>query len=92
MMQRLSEGATLIVLMVLGVMTATMVTVPLDFVVGEGEQAMTLQAIFDGVMPNLIPLLLTLGVYKLIKKGVSTTKVLFLVIALSILGAVVGIF
>ena len=30
--------------------------------------------------------------YKLIKKGVSTTKVLFLVIALSILGAVVGIF
>ena len=92
MMQRLSEGATLIGLMVLGVMTATMVTVPLDFVVGEGEQAMTLQAIFDGVMPNLIPLLLTLGVYKLIKKGVSTTKVLFLVIALSILGAVVGIF
>lgn len=92
MMQRLSEGATLIGLMVLGVMTATMVTVPLDFVVGQGDQAMSLQAIFDGVMPNLIPLLLTLGVYKLVKKGMSTTKVLFLVIALSILGAVVGLF
>ncbi len=92
MMQRLSEGATLVGLMVLGVMTATMVSVPLGFVVGEGEQAMTLQAIFDGVMPNLVPLLVTLGVYKLIKKGVSTTKVLFLVIALAILGAVVGLF
>lgn len=92
MMQRLSEGTTLVGLMVLGVMSATMVTVPLDFVVGEGEQALTLQGIFDGVMPNLIPLLLTLGVYKLMKKGMSATKVLFLMIALAILGAVVGIF
>ncbi|MEF9892971.1 MAG: PTS system mannose/fructose/sorbose family transporter subunit IID [Anaerorhabdus sp.] len=91
-MQRITEGTTIVGLMVLGVMTATMVSVPLDFVVGSGEQAMTLQAIFDGVMPNLMPLLVTLGAYGLIKKGISTTKVLLLAIALSILGAVVGIF
>lgn len=91
MMQRLSEGTTLVGLMVLGVMSATMVSVPLDFVIGEGEQAMTLKAIFDGIMPNLVPLLLTLGVYALIKKGMSTTKVLFLIMALAILGAVVGV-
>lgn len=91
-MQRLSEGTTLVGLMVLGVMTATMVSVPLDFVVGEGEQAMTLQSIFDGIMPNLIPLLLTLAVYKAIKKGLSTTIVLFIVIGIAILGAVIGLF
>lgn len=91
MMQRLSEGTTLVGLMVLGVMTATMVHVPLDFVIGKGEQAMSLQTIFDGIMPNMIPLLLTLGVYFLIKKGMSTTKVLFLVILLAVLGAVVGL-
>lgn len=91
-MQRISEATTLVGLMVLGTMTATMVSVPLDFVIGEGEQAMTLQGIFDGIMPNLIPLLLTLAVYFLIKKGMSTTKVLFLVILLAILGAGVGLF
>lgn len=90
-MQRLSEGTTLVGLMVLGVMTATMVSVPLDFVVGKGEQALTLQGIFDGIMPNLIPLLLTLGVYKVIKKGMSTTAVLFIVIGLAILGAMIGL-
>lgn len=90
-MQRLSEGTTLVGLMVLGVMTATMVSVPLEFVIGEGEQAMSLAAIFDGIMPNLIPLLLTLGVYKCIKKGMSTTVVLFAVIGLAILGAVIGL-
>lgn len=91
-MQRLCEGTTLVGLMVLGVMTATMVSVPLDFLVGEGSQAMTLQSIFDGIMPNFIPLLLTLGVYKVIKKGMSTTLVLFIVIGIAILGALIGVF
>lgn len=90
-MQRLSEGTTLVGLMVLGVMTATMVSVPLDFVVGEGEQAMTLLSIFDGIMPNLVPLLLTLAVYRVIKKGMSTTSVLFIVIGIAILGAFIGL-
>ena len=50
-MKRITEGTTLVGLMVLGVMTATMVSVPLGFVVGTGEQAMSLQQIFDGIMP-----------------------------------------
>ncbi len=91
-MQRLSEGTTIIGLMVLGVMTATMVNIPLDFVVGEGEQAMTLKTIFDGVMPNLMPLLLTLGVYKATKKGVSATTILYTVIGIAILGSIIGLF
>lgn len=91
-MKRITEATTIVGLMVLGVMAATMVNLPLDFVVGSGEQAMSLQMIFDSVMPKLIPLLLTLAAFKLIKKGISTTKVLFLAIGLSILGAFVGLF
>lgn len=90
-MQRITEGTTLVGLMVLGVMTATMVSVPLGFVVGTGEQAMSLQQIFDGIMPGLVPLLLTLGVYKAIKKGMSSTVVLFAVIGIAILGSVIGV-
>ena len=91
-MQRLTEATTIIGLMVLGVMSATMVKVPLDYVVGEGTQAMTLQGIFDGVMPNLIPLLVTLGIYMGMKKGQSATKLLLLLIVISIIGAVIGLF
>lgn len=91
-MQRLSEATTIVGLMVLGVMTASMVNVLLDFVIGEGEQAMSLKAIFDGIMPNLIPLCLTLGVYRVMKKGMSATKVLFLVIGIAILGSIIGLF
>lgn len=91
-MTRISESATIIGLMVLGVMSATMVVIPLDFVIGKGEEAMSLQDIFDSIMPNLLPLLITLGIYKAMKKGMSATKMLLLVIALAILGALVGLF
>ncbi len=91
-MQRISEASTILGLMVLGVMTATMVSVPLNFTVGQGTSAMAAMDIFNGIMPNLLPLLLTLGVYLAIKKGFSATKVLFGVIALGIIGAVIGIF
>lgn len=91
-MQRIADGTTILGLMVLGVMTANMVSVPLDFVIGEGTSAMSLQAIFDGVMPNLIPLGITYLVYKLIKKGKSVTKILFGIIILGIIGATIGLF
>ncbi len=91
-MQRITNATTIVGLMVLGVMTATMVNVPLNLTIGKGSQAMTLQAIFDGIMPNLIPLGITYLVYRLIKKGKSVTKILFGIIIVAILGAVIGIF
>lgn len=91
-MQRISEAATIVGLMVLGVMSATMIDVPLVITIGSGDSAKTLTEILDTIMPNLLPLLLTLLVYKLMKKGVSTTKILFGVIIFSIIGSYVGIF
>ncbi len=91
-MQRISEAATIVGLMVLGVMTATMIDVPIVLTIGSGDSAKTLTEIVDTIMPNLIPLLLTLLVYKLMKKGVSTTKILLGVIVFSILGSYIGLF
>ncbi len=91
-MQRVTEAATIVGLMVLGVMSATMIEVPIALKIGNGDQAKTLIEIFDTIMPNLIPMLLTLLVYKLMKKGVSTTKILLGVIIFSIIGAYVGLF
>lgn len=91
-MQRISDAATILGLMVLGVMTATMVSIPLDFAIGKGDSAMSIQEILDGIMPNLLPLASTYLIYKLVKKGKSVTKILFGIIILSIIGAAIGMF
>jgi mannose/fructose/sorbose-specific phosphotransferase system IID component len=91
-MQRITEGTTIVGLMVMGVMTATMVSLPMTMIIGEGDSAMSLEAIFDAIMPGLIPLALVLACYWLLRKGITSTKVLFLLIGLCIVGAYVGLF
>lgn len=91
-LQRFTEAATIIGLMVVGVMTATNVKVPLAVTIGQGEAVKNLSDILNGIMPNLLPLVLTWLVYKLMKKGVSTTKILFGIIIISIVCAFFGIF
>lgn len=59
-MQRVTSIATIVGLMVVGVMTATMVKVPLTVMVGAGEKAQSLSAILDNFMPSLLPLVFTL--------------------------------
>ncbi len=57
-----------------------------------GETFSLQQSLFDAILPGLLPLLLTLGCYKLQKKGVATYWVLLIVVALGVVGGVIGIF
>ena len=74
------EAATILGLFVVGGLTATWlnVTTPLVYTVGEASTA--LQTQLDAVMPKLLPLLVTLGVFGLLRKGKSTTFVMILLI------------
>lgn len=90
-MQRVTSVATIIGLIVVGVMTATMVKVPLIVEVGVPGATKPLMDIFNSFMPNLLPLIFTLTSFFLIKKGVSATKILFGVIIISVLAALAGI-
>ena len=47
--------------------------------------------IHDGVLPKLIPLLITLGIYVLIKKGWTPVKCIILILVVGILGCAFGI-
>ena len=91
-LQRLSEAMTVVGLMVLGVMVATMINIPLDFKIGAGTSAMTVQQILDGIMPKILPLLLTLGAAKMMRKGTSATWILLGIIAICIVLAGIGFF
>jgi mannose/fructose/N-acetylgalactosamine-specific phosphotransferase system component IID len=90
--QRITEAAGVIGLMVLGVMVATMVTVktPLEIVVGQAKVG--LQGVFDAILPNMLPLALTFLCFWLLKKGKSPTKILFSILILGILGVLITVF
>ncbi|QRN84343.1 PTS system mannose/fructose/sorbose family transporter subunit IID [Chloroflexota bacterium] len=57
-----------------------------------GEAFSLQKNLFDAILPGLLPLLLTLGCYKLQKKGMATYWVLLIVVALGAVGGIIGIF
>jgi len=61
--------------------------------VPNGESPIVIQSILDGILPKLIPLSLTLGLYWLIKnKNWSAVKCIGLLLALGLVGGFLGIF
>ena len=57
------------------------------------ENGTTVQSILDGVLPKMIPLGLTLGLYFLMKKkGWTPIKCIGLLLAIGLVGALIGIF
>jgi PTS system mannose-specific IID component len=61
-------------------------------IVQEGVELFNLQTgVFDAILPNAMPLLLTMGVYTLSKKGVKSSYVTFGVMLLGFILGVLGI-
>ena len=55
------------------------------------DPAINVQTLLDGIMPKLIPLLITCGLYALIKKGWTPIKCIVLILVCGILGTALGI-
>lgn len=53
-----------------------------------GDTQINIQSLLDGVLPKLIPLLITLGLYVLIKKGWTPVKCILLILVCGIVGCV----
>lgn len=91
LMEKLSYGASIIGLGVVGAMTATLVSLSLPFTLGSGEEAQTLDQIFNSIIPGILPLLFTLFIFYLVKKEVKAHWILLLIAAIGIIGAWSGI-
>ncbi len=50
------------------------------------------EQLFDVILPGALPLLLTLGTYKLVKKGWSSVNIIILVAVVGLAGGLLGIF
>ena len=90
LMTLITYGASIIGLIVAGAMTAEMVYMTVPLQIGTGETATTIQSIVDGIIPGLLPLLLTGGVYGLLKKGWKPLNLTFLLMIVGVIGAFFG--
>ncbi len=63
-----------------------------ELVVTEGVEIFNLQTgVFDAILPNMMPLLLTMGVYGLAKKGVKSSHITFATMALGFVLGMLGL-
>ncbi len=87
-----THAASLLGVFVVGALTCNYGGTTLGIVIPNGEASINIQSLLDGILPALVPLLLTLMCYSLIKnKGWSATKCIGLLLVMGIVGCIFGI-
>ncbi|EAG2878202.1 PTS mannose transporter subunit IID [Listeria monocytogenes] len=97
LLQKLTEGATILGLFIMGVLVTKWTTINIPLVISrtEGidgtEVITTVQNVLDDLVPGLLALALTLLMMKLLKKKVSPIWLIFILFAVGIIGYGLGI-
>lgn len=88
---RIINAFSIVGLMVVGSMAASRVAVntPLAIAVGSGSTA--IQGVLDALAPGLIPLTITLLIWKMLKKRISTIVIITLIFIIGIIGYYAGV-
>lgn len=89
---QVSRAATILGLMVVGALVASFVRINTQFNLPLGESSINVQTdILDAILPNSLPLLFVFAVYHfLVKKSISPTKLIGLILAFGIVGKYAG--
>jgi len=90
-MDRLTKGASILGLMVVGAMPATLIAITTPLNIGT-KSGVAVQGILDQLVPAIIPLGLTFLVYYFVKKNVKTTYLLLGLLALGFVGSMLHLF
>jgi PTS system mannose-specific IID component len=87
-------GAGILGCAVMGGLVSRFVSLRLNINIQQSaETALSLQTVLlDALVPNLLPLLLTLGCYKLLKKHIPAYLVVLFVVIFAVVGGILGIF
>jgi len=91
-MDKLTKGAAILGLMVVGAMPATLMSITTPLAIGAARSGVTLQGILDQVVPSIIPLGLTFLVYYFVKKGARVIYLLLGLLALGFIGSIIHLF
>lgn len=88
-----TRAASLLGVFVVGALTSNYGATTIKLQFENGESPIIIQDILDGILPKLIPLAITLGLYFLIKKkGWTPVACIGLLLVVGLLGALIGLF
>jgi PTS system mannose-specific IID component len=88
-MDKLTYGASIVGLMVVGAMPATLMNLKTPLLIGNSASGVPLQGILDQIVPNSIPLGLTFLVFYFIKRGYKITYLLAGLLVLGFVGSMI---
>ena len=97
-MKFLTEGASVLGLLVMGALVAKWTTVNMPLVISEYDNSMgdhvvtTLQTILDSLMPGIVALLMTFACMALLKRGMNPLVIIIGLFAIGIIGYAIGLF
>ena len=88
-----TRAASMLGVFIVGALTSNYGGTTVALTIPNGESPIVIQSILDGILPKLIPLGITLGLYFLLKKkGWTPVACIGLLLVVGLLGALVGIF
>lgn len=87
--ERVKDSATTVGLLVAGALVSSFIAVNTPLEYASGEQTVQVQNILNQVLPGVIPLAVTLGLYGLLRKGIGPT---WLLLGTAVIGVVAGAF
>lgn len=90
-MAMFTKASSIVGVTVVGGMIATLVKVPVVFKTKINGTAFELQKVLDQILPDMLPLLLAVGCFVLLRKNVSPVKVLIAVVVLGFALTFLGI-
>lgn len=91
LLDKVTNAFSIVGLMVVGTMAATRVTIKTPLVWHVGQSVIKLQALFNQLAPSLIPLLVTLLVWWLLRKKVNASIIVVGIFVVGILCSYLGI-
>ncbi len=87
-MDKLTTGATILGLMVVGAMPAMLMPLKTPLNLGPAESQVVVQTVLDQLVPNMLPLALTFLVYYFVNRNVKTTWLLLGILVLGFMGSI----
>ena len=91
-MDKLTTGASILGLMVIGAMPAILMPITTPLKIGTADSPVALQGILDQLVPGILPLALTFLAFYMVRRNVKTTWLLLSVLALGFIGSIIHIF
>ena len=87
----MTDAAKVLAMVVIGGMIPQIVKFPIALTLSMGGGEFVLADILEGIMPNLLPLLLSIAVYRFIMKGVKPNTIIFSLLGLGIVLTLLGV-